>query len=124
MRSRRNLEGVLAWAVRGAGEWYTDRNSGLATPEIVYAETNRTREELDTVGQWIEESLELNVGKDWHIANADLYQHYSNWCDDNGVSPKQKRSLTQSLNNKGIAGPNVLRHMGKTIRAWIGIRWQ
>ena len=125
MKDRRNLEGVLAWAVEGARQWYGDRNSGLATPGHVVSETNKARTELDTVGQWIEESLEIVEGEegDWYLPNAELYQHYSNWCDENGVSAKQKRALTQSLNNKGIQGPKIMKRMGKTVRGWVGVRW-
>lgn len=122
MRDRRNLEGVLAWAVQGAQRWYGSRNTGLQTPNHVDEETRRVRDELDTVAHWIEEEVEVDVESDVFVANADLYNSYANWCEQNGVTPKKKKSLTQALNSKGIEGPTVKKINMKTNRVWLGVR--
>lgn len=139
MRERSSLEGVLAWAVRGAGLWYADRDSGLETPGHVVEETARVRVELDTVGQWVEECLRRLYPEDderapedarvtdpgeYHIPNSDLYKNYANWCEENGVAKKQKGGLTRALNRKQIIGPKVKKIMGKSTRVWPGLQFQ
>ena len=125
MRSRENLEGVLAWAVRGAQDWYSDRDTGLATPGAVKEQTKAARDEVDTVGQWVSECL-TSTGVNEHIlTNADLYQGYLNWCDDNGVTPKKKTGLTRALKAKGIKqDPKPRKIGGKATRVWPGLQWQ
>lgn len=124
MRDPETLEGVLAWAVKGAKAWYEDRNTGLDTPAEVHEQTTGARAEVDTVGQWIEECVERSPEySDLYITNADIYQRYLSWCEENGVTPKKKAGLTRSLNAKGIDGPSPKKISGKTQRVWLGIGW-
>ena len=130
MRERDSLVGVLAWAVDGARQWYSERGSGLIAPAHVVEVTQQVRAEQDTVAQWIEECVEVtddivpSTGKPPYLSNAELYTNYANWCEENGVTPKKQKALTQAINGKGIEGPRVTKELSKTIRAWHGLRWK
>lgn len=102
MKSKRNLRGVLAWAVEGARKWYASEH-GLETPEDVTLSTQRTRDELDYVKMFIDECCESDPGNmELFVSNSSLYAAYEQWCDENGITPKKKRSLTMSLKKRGF----------------------
>lgn len=48
-------EGILAWCIRGAINWYSSSGgrTGLQVPETVYAETQEYREDEDVIGRFI-----------------------------------------------------------------------
>lgn len=48
------LQGILAWAVRGAIAWYKD---GLREPDIIKNSTREYREEMDVIGGFIKDCL-------------------------------------------------------------------
>lgn len=121
MRRMETLEGVLAWAVRGAKAWYQDRNTGLDTPQGVEEQTKKAREEVDTIAQWVEECVDQEESDGYWVTNSELYKNYAGWCEDNGVRPKQRKGLTQSLNAKGIPGPKVKKIAGKAQRVWMNL---
>lgn len=100
MRSQGNLEAVLAWAVYGAVKWYMAGDSGLQTPTQVATATEDARRELDYVGVFIDECCELDP--DAFVPYSDLYTAYTEWAEENGVQPKQKRAFSLALNAKGI----------------------
>lgn len=92
-----NLAGVLRWAIDGAMRWYQLGDRGL--PELTASLATKTnqREELDSVGQWIDECCTQGG----YTGNDALYASYMNWCRANGVPPKQQKGLAQSLKRKG-----------------------
>jgi len=102
-----NLEAVLAWAVAGAVRWYERGKDGLFTPNKVEAITKEHREQQDFVGQWLSECTERTDNTDDFIPNDRLYGSYRSWCDDNGVMPKGKRTLTMALTRKGYNAGTV-----------------
>src|SRR4051794_19889345 len=54
-RLRKELPGILAWAVQGHVEWLQD---GLQEPEEVKAATNSYRKDMDTLARFIDEECE------------------------------------------------------------------
>ena len=40
--------------------------------------------------------------EDDFVSNPDLYQSYSEWCEQNGVTAKGQRTLTIALKGKGL----------------------
>ena len=56
-----------------------------------------------------------------YITNADLYFEYKKWYDENGVTPKQKRSLSIALSGKGYATGYQARVEGKNNRGVLGL---
>lgn len=116
MKEPRNLEGVLAWAIEGAIKWYELGAAGLPELESSRAAKARHRGELDNVQAWLDECCEDGE----FTASAKAYTSYSMWCRENGVTPKQQKGLTQSLERKGYQ-MNRQRIMGKMYRGVLGI---
>ena len=110
-----NLRAVLAWAVEGARRWYA--SGRLATPATVQAATQRQRDALDYVGQWLDECCTRTKG---YTATSALYPSYEKWCEANGVTPKKQKGLTDALIRKGF-GYGIKKADGKTIRTITGV---
>jgi len=107
MKSRPVLEGLLAWAVEGARQWYALGSRGLPElPTSVRIKTHQ-RSELDHVQAWLEECCD--IGTEHFAANRELYPSYRLWCEVNGVEAKKQKGLTQSLARKGfLPGRNMV----------------
>lgn len=89
LRLQAELEGVLAWRVRGAVEW---AQAGLQPPDVVRAASEGYKREQDRVGQFVAECCE--VGLEWSEPLTEgmggLYPAYVSWCKDGGVFPLSK----------------------------------
>lgn len=83
-RLRGELEGILAWRVRGAVEW---AQRGLQAPLAVRTASAEYRSQQDRIGQFVGECCEL--GSEFSEALTDgmggLYPAYVSWCKDSGV---------------------------------------
>jgi putative DNA primase/helicase len=123
LKQTQSLQAVLTWAVKGAIRWYNQEGTGLRTPKKVQMATMAARMELDYVGMWLEECIEITGIADHFVPNSALYLSYSEWCKENGVTPKHKRSLTMELKRKGLdAGQKKYnRALGKQIRGVYGV---
>jgi phage/plasmid-associated DNA primase len=95
MQSPDNLEGVLAWIVEGAHQWYQHEGQGLKTPDEVNALTQAQRANQDSVGLWLEECCEYSEGR-W-TENSKVMTSYQNWCEANNYDAKKAKGLAQSL---------------------------
>lgn len=103
LRAREEMEGVLAWRVRGVLEWL--QGGGLRPPAVVRAASEAYKGEQDRVRQFIDECCETGPGgvagrepgpegKMFEEALTDgmggLYPAYVGWCKDGGVWPLSK----------------------------------
>jgi putative DNA primase/helicase len=122
LREPGNLRGVLAWLVQGAMAWYSRGNKGLQTPDSVKVATRKARQELDFVGQWLDECIEVTGRPEDFMVNAAIYASYETWAKNNGVTPKKKRSLTTALKRKGLDAGQQKKVGGKNWRGCYGIR--
>jgi len=95
MQSPEILEGVLAWLIDGASEWYQFEGKGLETPETVKQLTQKQRDAQDSVGSWLEECCEIK-DDEW-TENTKLRLSYENWCQENGYEAKKAKGFSQSL---------------------------
>lgn len=118
MRSEAVLEGVLAWAVQGAMNWYKLGGAGLTEIESSVKAKAAHRAELDNVQAWIDEMCERS---DSFSAYAGLYASYEDWCKGRGVEPKKQKGFSQSLIVKNYA-PKLAKIEGKMIRGYMGLR--
>lgn len=89
VRLRAELEGVLAWRVRGAVEW---AQAGLQAPEAVRAASDAYKREQDRVGQFIGECCEIGVefaepltDSGSMSSHGGLYSAYQAWCKEGGI---------------------------------------
>lgn len=108
---QREATGILARAVRAAGEWFRD---GLNPPAVVLAATADYRAEQDLLGAFIEECCEVGE-HEWDTAGA-LYATYRRWCEDAGERPATQRAFGLALRERGFERRKV-----STFR-WVGLR--
>ena len=89
-------EGVLAWMVRGAVEWY---RSGLAAPDTVLAASRDYKAEQDRVSQFVESCCEVGPGFEAELTGTfgGLYDAYRGWCNESGTYPLAKNRLIGEL---------------------------
>lgn len=78
---RRELSGVLAWAVEGCLEW---QKTGLAPPESVTEAVRVYRQDTDILGQFLEEKTERDEWNVLDVKASILYNAYREWCHENG----------------------------------------
>lgn len=122
LKQRESLQAVLAWAVKGAIRWYNQEGTGLRVPKSIEETTQAQRLELDYVGQWLEECVEIVQTGSHFVPNSALYLSYQEWCKENGVTPKHKRSLTMELKRKGLDAGQQRKVGGVKHRGCFGIK--
>jgi putative DNA primase/helicase len=81
---RDEAEGILAWAVRGAQEWYAH---GLEEPASVLAATQDYRESEDRLQEFL--TARCVQEKDARVAPMAIRRAYAEWADDAGLSRKE-----------------------------------
>ena len=101
LQGHEGLEGVLAWAVAGARQWYEQGERGLQTPAAIEQTTKGQRLDQDYIQQFIDDCCEVDEGEDSFTSIADLYQCYVNWCQGM-LTPQKNRSFSLSLKGKGF----------------------
>lgn len=90
-------DGVLAWLIAGAAEWY---RRGLSPPAAIEAATAIYRGDNDPVGTFIAECCEWVP--DVQIRARALYDAYEVYCRANAIDPLSKRGFGVALSDKGI----------------------
>jgi len=89
------LEGVLAWIVAGAIEWYRD---GLQEPDVVRLASDDYQGEQDRVKQYFEECCQYEKGAETPLTgNFGIFESYRSWCKDAGFNPIAKTRFTNEL---------------------------
>jgi putative DNA primase/helicase len=94
-RLERSLEGVLAWAVRGAIDWFRD---GLGTDQKSRKATEEYRKRQDSFGRFVEEVCVQGVH--YSVRFSQLYDQYSDWCEENGERKLSSKSFGEWLAKK------------------------
>ena len=104
---KKELPGILAWAMQGAMQWANDR---LKAPEIVTEAVKQYRKDSDVIGQFIK--AHCIVGAEHQIAATPLYKSYRAFAKDNGEKVISQTEFGRSLGNRGFKK----KHSGKTYR--------
>lgn len=73
------LSGVLNWALTG---WRIYQAEGLVIPDAVKRESLEYRQEMDIVGQWLDQCTTPAIGN--KIKAADFYNSFKFWAEENG----------------------------------------
>jgi putative DNA primase/helicase len=76
-------------------EW---RKNGLQIPTKIKVATAAYRDELDILGDWIDENCKTGAG--CSEKKSVLYADYSYWAKQNGHNPLAQGKLTRRLNER------------------------
>lgn len=112
---RRELPGILNWAVRGYLEMM--QIGGLNPPAAVRAATDEYQSESDQFGSFLGEQMEKSPLVDTSL--KEILAGYRRWCDDNGETLRYRSTKKISTYfrehgfevERGTDGPNVVRGM-------------
>jgi putative DNA primase/helicase len=104
--------GILRWMVEGCLKWQAE---GLEPPEAVREATADYREEMDTVGSFLEECCIRDP--DAKTAAARLYTQYEAWCQTQSEPKMSKPDFGARLAEKGFTPGRT----GRVGRYWRGL---
>ena len=104
---------VLAWAVNGCLAYQAE---GLTAPQIVEHATQEYREEMNPIGEFINECCVLGEGL-W-ASSAELRREYQFWCKENGITPLRSE-FAKRLRARGCIPDRTSK-----VRGWRGIGLQ
>lgn len=79
----REAPAILNWMAEGAYVWMQE---GLAMPEKLKEAVQKYRNEMDTLGQFIEDCCKVDKNSSEKVSN--LHQAYKTWSNDNLTSTK------------------------------------
>ena len=108
-------QGILAWAVAGAVEWYAN---GLGDPDTVVNATKEYRENSDALDGFLP-GVYIKGGPEDAVLAQELYNDYLTWTDDENLSQREiwsRRFFYTALEERGYK--KVKRNRG---RAFLGI---
>lgn len=108
-------EGIAAWCVRGAVEWFAN---GLRDPEVISAATDEYKATSDTLAGFFPGVLEADDAA--RMNGAEAYTHYREWCEAEGLQSKEvwsRKLFYGALEERGIQRVRVAKGM-----ALVGIR--
>jgi putative DNA primase/helicase len=97
---RAESEGILAWAVAGAVEWYAQ---GLGEPSSVATATRDYRESEDRLAEFLNACTVREEGA--RVAPMAIRRAYAEWAEDAGLDRKEKLSgwaLAVELESRGF----------------------
>ncbi|MFK0290307.1 phage/plasmid primase, P4 family [Streptomyces sp. NPDC090442] len=104
--------GIVAWAVRGAVEWFA---GGLQDPEVVRAATKNYRETSDALFEFFPGVLVK--GEDSDVVPAqEAFNLYLEWCEENNLPLKErwtKRAFLAAMDERGV--PRTRRNSGMVL---------
>ena len=106
-------EGILAWIVRGAVEWYRD---GLGTPDAVRRATSAYRDDMDTLGDFLDERCVIDPQAT--VVAATLWETWKTWCAASGEREGSQKALSLRLSERDFQPGKGT----KGVRIWRGVR--
>jgi phage/plasmid-associated DNA primase len=106
------VEGVLAWCVRGAVEWFS---RGLDYPEEVISATNEYFKDEDVIQHFIDEKLDL--GPNYKAPASPVYSTFKSFAELNSFFVFDSREFKKRMEQKGWESKHT-----KTGNMWFGFR--
>jgi P4 family phage/plasmid primase-like protien len=97
VKLKQEASGILNWALDGCLTW---QKCGLGEPDEVRGATDAYRQDMDTLGSFLEERCE--VGAHSQVSAAAIYGNYKNWCESTGENPMAQRALGLKLGERGF----------------------
>jgi len=97
-RLRNEWPGILNWLIEGCQKWLTE--SSLAEPEIVRIETAQYRNEMDVLGDFLDDCCTIGAGLS--VGVTELYESYKVWCETAGDDALSKNMFSSKLNDRNF----------------------
>ena len=100
---REEAEGIAAWVVRGAGEWY---RNGLGDPKSVTSATRDFRVAVDPLQGFFPGVLVHDPDKAKRMTTTEVYALYTQWTAEEGLQSREhwnRSTLLQALEERGCA---------------------
>lgn len=114
-------EGVLAWMVAGAVDWY---ENGLNPTDEIIKETQKMRLQASSVLLFVDHCCSLQI--DQKSAGSALYAAYVEWCHAEGFQPYGRKNFTQALEQIGCTvsvTSGKYTDSGKSVRHYTNITY-
>ncbi|MFF4815108.1 phage/plasmid primase, P4 family [Kitasatospora sp. NPDC001309] len=112
---REEAEGIAAWAVAGAVEWYAE---GLKEPDCIKTATSAFKENSDALAEFLTDVL-VKTGNDaQYVPAQDAYNAYRDWCEAQGEKAWTRRGFVSALDERGIR-----QHRMNKGRMLLGVRF-
>lgn len=113
---KEELPGILTWAVRGCLEWQESR---LEAPEDVTEAVVQYRNDMDSIGPFLEECCV--VGTDYSVSQAELMQAYQKWAENSG-GPRYSAIGFANVVRDRANGAQIVKTTGGRLWRGIGLR--
>lgn len=99
---RTEAEGILAWAVAGAVEWY---RHGLQDPGVIRDATREYRETSDALAGFFPGVLVPSVNDEDRVPGADAFNSYLDWCEAENLPARERwtrRGFYSAMEERGV----------------------
>ena len=105
--------GILNWLLKGYAMW---KKEGLEEPDAVREANEEYRMDMDSVGTFVSDCLELDASLQWRLPTNMLYQTYIKWCSRNNERVMSQKWLGMRMSEKGFK-----RVITGGLRQWCGL---
>ena len=105
--------GILNWLIQGYALW---KKEGLEEPEAVRQANEEYRMDMDAVGTFVNDCLEIDATLKWRLHTRLLYETYLKWCVKNNERAMGQKSLAIRMQEKGFK-----RMATNGQRVWLGL---
>ena len=106
--------GILNWLLQGYVNW---KKEGLSDePPAIKNANEEYRMDMDVVGTFIMECLDLDATLSWRLPTTTLYNTYIKWCNKNNEKIMSQKWLSMRIFEKGYK-----RKATNGQRVWLGL---
>ena len=110
---------ILAWAVRGAVQWY---RTGLVVPAEIEAANAWAREDMDPIAVFLKD--ECLIGPEYLNKVSQFREKYDEWAVKNGQRyTLDRRRFNRALVSKGFEQGVRKFDDNHKHRCWLGLQW-
>jgi P4 family phage/plasmid primase-like protien len=98
---REERAGVLAWLVRGAMSYASLPKALDAMPAASQTMTDNYQVDSDPLAEWTQAYVTVHEEGSFmngFVYSADVYAHYREWAEIQGIEPKKKQTVSKYLN--------------------------
>ena len=107
--------GIFNWIMKG---YAICKKEGLSTePQAIMEANTEYRMDMDSVGIFVLECLDIDASQSWRLNNTQLYNTYIKWCNANNERVMSQKWISMRMSEKGYK-----RIMSCGQRLWLGLR--